>query len=181
MLIYPPIEFTLANGFLLMIPMLALRYGLPAMIRKSALPELEYFPPVRGRERPALKTYFITTTFLIFSPLLSKIRWDTAPAIVGILVYGLGLSLMILALVGYSQTPGLKIDGIYRFSRNPMCLGYFLIFFGASLLIGSWFHLITVVLYQIAVHFLILSEERWCLEQFGEPYKNYLLRVRRYF
>lgn len=181
MQIYPAVSFSLVNGFLLMIPLLGLRFGIPAGMRKTALAELEFFPPVRGFEKIALKVYFVTNTFLIFSPLLAKIQRGTYYSLAGWVIYILGLILMTISLINYCKQEGLKRKGIYRFSRNPMCIGYFLIYIGMALLIGSWFHLVIAVVYQVAVHWLILSEERWCLEKFGEGYKDYLKNVPRYF
>jgi protein-S-isoprenylcysteine O-methyltransferase Ste14 len=40
--------------------------------------------------------------------------------------------------------------------------------------------LVILVIFQISVHFLIISEERWCRGKFGEPYEKYMLEVRRY-
>lgn len=178
---YPPITLSLWNGFLLMIPLLALRFGLPALVRKETLEELEFFPPVHGSERTALKVYFVTNTFLIFSPFLAHLQTGTWLSISGWILYAVGLALMTVALVDFSRCDGFRQKGIYRFSRNPMYVGYFLIFIGTAVLIESWFHLVLAAIYQVAVHWLILSEERWCLENFGEAYRNYLDKVPRYF
>lgn len=181
MAFYPALVFSMLNGFLLIIPMLGLRFGLPAIIRKESLAELAFFPPVRGLEKLALKTYFITNTFLIFSPIMAAIQLNTSFAIFGLAIYSFGIIVMTFSLVNFSRTAKIKRSGIYRFSRNPMCIGYFLVYIGMALLIASWLHLFLTVIYQIAVHGLILSEERWCLEKFGEEYQDYLENVPRYY
>jgi protein-S-isoprenylcysteine O-methyltransferase Ste14 len=179
--IYPTITFTVLNGFLLIIPLLGLRFGLPALIRKEALSELDHFPPVIGFERIALKVYFITNTFLIFSPLLAHIRGGSIFSWIGWGIYAIGVLLLAVSLLNFSTSAGgLTRTGVYRLSRNPMYVGYFLIFIGIALLIGSWFHLAVTLIYQVAVHFLILSEERWCQATFGEELKEYKRKVRRY-
>lgn len=33
---------------------------------------------------------------------------------------------------------------------------------------------------KISAHWIILAEERWCIKKFGEEYKNYMNKVRRY-
>ena len=38
-----------------------------------------------------------------------------------------------------------------------------------------------VVIFQISAHWIILAEERWCLDQFGEKYARYMSEVNRYF
>jgi len=180
MSLYPKISFSLLNGFLLILPMLGLRLGIPALIRNDALAELDYFPPVLGVEKTALKVYFISNTYLVFSPLLAKIQpWSFAASLAWV-IYLAGIGLMLASLVQYSKNPGLKNNGVFRYSRNPICLGYFLIYIGTSLLIGSWFHFGLAVIYQIAVHFLILSEERWCLKRYGVQYQSYLAATPRY-
>ena len=40
---------------------------------------------------------------------------------------------------------------------------------------------IAYMIYQTAAHWIILSEERWCLEKFGKSYQDYQDKVRRYF
>jgi hypothetical protein len=62
-----------------------------------------------------------------------------------------------------------------------MYVAYFLIFFGVSCLIGSWTHLVITAIYQMSVHWLILSEERWCQDKYGRAFIDYRLQVRRYF
>lgn len=182
MFIYPKITLTLLNGFLLVLPMLALRFGVPALVRSEALAALDYFPPLRGSERLALKVYLVTNTFIVFSPLLAHIISGTPWQFIGWISYLLGIVVLSLGLWSFSvHCDGLIQAGLYRFSRNPIYLGYFLIFIGVALLIGSWFHLVLTLVYQVAVHDLILSEERWCQVTYGQPYLQYLKRVRRYF
>lgn len=181
MFIYPPITFTFQNGFLLVLPLLVLRFGLPALLHRKALTALDHFPPVIGREQLALKVYLVSNTFLVFSPLLARLVPDTQWGLAGWVCYALGIIVLVLALWSFSVAPGALIQtGLYRLSRNPIYIGYFLIFIGVSLLISSWFHLVLTLVYQVAVHFLILSEERWCLEVFGEEYLGYQRKVRRY-
>lgn len=179
--IYPPLRFVLLNGFLLTLPMLALRFGIPALMNKKALAELDYFPPVQGREKLALKVYFISNTFLIFSPALAEIQPAGAIKAGGWVVYLIGVVILAMSLRDYCRQEGLKTGGIYHVSRNPLCMGYLGVFLGTALLISSWFHLVLTVIYQIAVHGLILSEERWCLEAFGEEYYQYFKNTPRYF
>jgi protein-S-isoprenylcysteine O-methyltransferase Ste14 len=36
------------------------------------------------------------------------------------------------------------------------------------------------LVFQISAHWIILSEERWCVNKFGQEYINYMNKVRRY-
>ncbi len=182
MVIYPKITLTLFNGFLLILPLLIFRFGIPALIRKSASAKLNYFAPAVGDEKTALTIYYYTNTFLVFSPLFAKIRTDGSVVWLGLIFYVLGLLVLVPALITFSNTEGgLVTTGIYRWSRNPIYLAYFLILIGIAFLINSWAHVLITLIYQISVHGLILSEERWCREQFPEQFLTYSKHVRRYF
>jgi len=74
---------------------------------------------------------------------------------------------------------GINQNGLYRFSRNPMYLSYFLYFIGCVILTRSVILCGIVVLFQIASHWIILSEERWCMNTFGDAYRQYMKTVRR--
>jgi protein-S-isoprenylcysteine O-methyltransferase Ste14 len=75
---------------------------------------------------------------------------------------------------------GINLKGLYRISRNPMYLAYFIYFLGCVLLTRSLVLLALLIVFQISAHWIILSEERWCIEKFGEEYLNYMKKVRRY-
>lgn len=61
-----------------------------------------------------------------------------------------------------------------------MYVAYFICFVGMALLTRSFPLLGLVLIFQISAHWIILAEERWCLEQFGAAYEQYRKRVRRY-
>ena len=100
----------------------------------------------------------------------------------GLVLYLLGLALCAGAVVSFGRpSPGpFREDGLYRFSRNPMYVSYFVYFAGCVLLTRSRLLAALVLLFQLSEHWIILAEERWCREQFGAPYEAYRKRVRRY-
>lgn len=61
-----------------------------------------------------------------------------------------------------------------------MYVGYFICFIGMSFLTQSLIIFLIVLIFQVSAHWIILSEERWCLEKFGNKYKEYTKKVRRY-
>jgi protein-S-isoprenylcysteine O-methyltransferase Ste14 len=101
---------------------------------------------------------------------------------------GLLLSAISLINLGASTRLGLpasqtsfKTHGIYRFSRNPMYLGFDLLTLGA---IACNPHVVIAVmgLYSMIVyHLIILGEEKFLRQRFGDTYAEYADRVRRYF
>ncbi|MES1989569.1 MAG: isoprenylcysteine carboxylmethyltransferase family protein [Pseudomonadota bacterium] len=75
----------------------------------------------------------------------------------------------------------LVTDGLYRYSRNPMYLGFAIVLTGTALILGSFEGLI------IAAGFVIISD-RWFVgyeearmrETFGDAYTAYCRRTRRW-
>lgn len=70
--------------------------------------------------------------------------------------------------------------GLYRFSRNPMYIGFNL-FTISSILINANLILLMFALYSIMIYHLIIKGEEVFLEKrFGDEYINYKNKVRRY-
>ena len=71
--------------------------------------------------------------------------------------------------------------GPYRYTRNPLYLGgNVFIFFGASLLLGSPTALIATALHLPLVDAFIRREERQLDREFGDEWRSYKHRVRRW-
>lgn len=81
----------------------------------------------------------------------------------------------------WTPTPSLILRGPYRFSRNPMYVGMTIFTIGiAGVLARGWIALLAP-LALVAVHqSAVLPEEAYLAEAFGESYKEYAKRVRRY-
>jgi protein-S-isoprenylcysteine O-methyltransferase Ste14 len=59
-------------------------------------------------------------------------------------------------------------------------VAYFVYFLGCVLLTRSLLLFAILLVFQISAHWIILSEERWCMEKFGEDYIRYMRGTRRY-
>jgi protein-S-isoprenylcysteine O-methyltransferase Ste14 len=72
-------------------------------------------------------------------------------------------------------------SGPYRFSRNPLYLGgNVFIFFGAALLFGSPTALVVTAIHIPLMDRFIRREERQLERDFGEAWRSYRKRVRRW-
>ena len=72
-------------------------------------------------------------------------------------------------------------SGPFRFSRNPLYLGgNVFTFFGASLLLGSPAALTMTALHLPLVDWMIRREERQLEARFGDEFRSYRARVRRW-
>jgi len=75
----------------------------------------------------------------------------------------------------------LVVDGIFRFSRNPMYLSLLLLLFGWTIWLGSIFNiaLLAGFVWYIST-FQIKPEEEVLRSLFGENYEHYCSSVRRW-
>jgi protein-S-isoprenylcysteine O-methyltransferase Ste14 len=72
-------------------------------------------------------------------------------------------------------------SGPYRFSRNPLYLGLTIIYLGLSLAVNSWWCLLLLIPIGLLMHFqVVVREERYLKGKFGDTYRQYQSRVRRY-
>ncbi len=75
----------------------------------------------------------------------------------------------------------LVTTGPFRFTRNPIYLGFFLIYLGFTLLAGTlWGIVLSPFLIGTVTRWTIHVEEAYLLDKFGDDYTAYLLRVRRW-
>lgn len=170
------------NAFFTVIPIILIRYGLLSILSKEALKRASLFAPVMGKEKVAYWVYQISTVLMLLYLLLLKIRVDSDWFYIGIIIYSLGIILYVVSMINYSKPKinGINLNGLYRVSRNPMYIAYFIYFLGCVFLTQSWILLVLLICFQISAHWIILSEERWCIKKFGEEYIKYMNRVRRY-
>ena len=72
-------------------------------------------------------------------------------------------------------------DGPYRFSRNPLYLGgNVFIFFGASLVLGTLGGVVLTVIHWPLMGLMVRREERQLEVAFGDQWRRYKERVRRW-
>ncbi len=170
------------NAILIIIPFLLIRFGLLSIVNKEALKRAAYFAPLIGKEKAAYGVYQISNILFFIYLCFLKITTDPYWLYAGLAVYGLGVLLCIMSVLTFSKPAanGINLKGLYRISRNPMYVAYFIYFLGCVLLTQSLILLAILMVFQVSAHWIILSEERWCVKKFGEEYISYMKKVRRY-
>jgi protein-S-isoprenylcysteine O-methyltransferase Ste14 len=78
------------------------------------------------------------------------------------------------------QQSTIKSTGLYRVSRNPLYLGFYLIGFASCLYVPTAINLILVGIAITVHHRVVLAEECFLRRHFGETYTEYSGRVHRY-
>ena len=171
------------NGFLLLIPFLLIRFGVLSHLDRAAVKRAAFFAPMAGKEIAAYWIYQLSNAAIFIVLFFLKVPIDFSWQFwSGTLFYLLGLVLCTASVIDFAAPSGegLNQNGLYRFSRNPMYLSYFLLFMGCALLTHSALLGGIVIIFQLSSHWIILSEERWCIGKFGDAYRQYMKRVRRY-
>jgi len=110
---------------------------------------------------------------------------------VGIAFLALGVGIAIwgrrtLTAAGTNVNPGqptttIVTTGPYRFSRNPLYVGLITFYVGATLLFNTWWgFLLLPPLFAVLHSGVVLREERYLEGKFGDAYRHYRAKVRRY-
>ena len=125
----------------------------------------------------------------LLAPVAGPLPWVVRLLGIPVVAAGLVLNLGGAGLFGRVDTnirtfddPGLLVtEGPFRFSRNPMYLGFTLVLGGVALLVGTataWAG--AVVFFGAAHRWYIPFEERRMVATFGTAYDDYRRRVPRW-
>lgn len=80
-----------------------------------------------------------------------------------------------------NKTSSLITSGIYNYTRNPMYLGLLLILISTALFIKNFISFLIIPLFVIFINKnQILPEEQILENIFGEEYRNYTKKVKRW-
>ena len=136
-------------------------------------------PPLNKKEH---KLDVIATLIFVASVIYSfflPLKLGTAWLYIGLIVYLFGMIFNIVAGTNLVNTPMDRpaTKGLYRISRNPIYLSANLIFIGMGIACASWLVLLLIAVSIILQNILIDAEERWCLEKYGDAYREYMNRT----
>lgn len=110
----------------------------------------------------------------------------------GFLIFAAGSVIMLICVASFAirgkgtlspadPTKKLVVSGLYRFSRNPMYVGVAMMLIGESIFFQSYivgaYALLVVISFNI---FIVFFEELRLLNDFGNEYKEYTKKVRRW-
>jgi protein-S-isoprenylcysteine O-methyltransferase Ste14 len=122
--------------------------------------------------------YFILVIYSIFVPLKLGTVW----LYVGLPVFLIGLIPYIMLTVNFVTTPLDRpvATGIYRYSRHPSYVTMLPVLLGVGIASASWIFLLLSIVTQILHPLFVPAEEHFCLEKYGESYRQYMDRTPRW-
>ncbi len=112
-------------------------------------------------------------------------------AYIGYVALAIGLGIIFLAFKEFSKaevradcatsSKVLVATGIYKYSRNPMYLGFFVNFIGIYFLFNNLWYLILLIPAYVLFRFMVIAkEEEYLAAKFGDEYSRYKSSVRRW-
>ncbi len=180
---FPNLALGLLNGWILPV-ILYLSFGLLlAVLPKRAVARLYD----RSHQEPRRALPRILGVLLVLAwlaqAILTPLRQGHAVLAIGLALYAFGLAGFIVALLNFAATPPDQpvTRGLYRISRHPQQFMISVAFLGTSVAMGSWPALLLMGIAVVGGHFRLLAEEKACLQQYGDSYRDYMKRVPRYF
>jgi protein-S-isoprenylcysteine O-methyltransferase Ste14 len=135
-------------------------------------------PAEAGGVKPIqIPTLLLIILFIIsiFLPLKLGTTWFY----IGLAIYLFGIMMFLSSMITAAKTPMGQVftRGMYRYSRHPLYLSFFVIFLGISVASASWLFLLLSVGWMIFPISQVTSEEQGCLESFGIQYQEYKNRT----
>jgi protein-S-isoprenylcysteine O-methyltransferase Ste14 len=149
------------------------------------------------------KTDFLIPPFALFYFYLifaNAFHWKSAGATqffalpwiswIGVFLCCAGLLVLFLSLVSFGASFRIGIDtespdklvtsGVFAFTRNPIYVAFGFVLLGEFLILPNWIMLVYLVAGVALFHRQVLREEAYLREHYGDEFRAYSARVRRY-
>lgn len=150
--------------------------------------------PLALRVPPMALTLFACLTAWLGARIVPVLRVESPVLLpIAVSLFGLGAGFSAAGVISFlrarttvnpttpSAASALVVSGIFRFTRNPMYLGFLCFLLGEIAWLGSPAALLTAPAFVIYLyHFQILPEESALYARFGTDFANYVARVPRW-
>ncbi len=174
--------FVLAWLFFHLVPLaeLILRYkykNIEGIFKKSS------FVPLNKTEKKISNFWMMVLFLLLIYSVFLPLQLGTVWFYIGLAIFILGVIVSQIAGMPWATTP---LDepitkGLYRYSRHPIYFAVFLQYIGVGIASASWLFLLLLMVSIILSFFAqIIPEERFCLEKYGDAYRDYMNRTPRW-
>lgn len=160
----------------------------------SSRASFQFFPPPSKNswQHRAFKALFRLFLYPLLA--LSVLVFEPGIGTRAVIQYGLGGSLIVLGFGlafwitfqlgwrnAFGEKLGLRTDGWFRFSRNPIYVATWVGLIGWGVLVNHDLVTILLALWGLMYVLAPILEEPWLEKQYGEPYRNYKQSTSRFF
>jgi len=177
MSVLPDFEIGVLNAWIFIIPLIVYWFTGIKFLFSKRMPES---PPPESRKDKILSMVLVVTMFFsFFYSVFVPFKLETIWFYIGLLVYLAGTFLIIISMINFATTPLEKpvTKGVYRYSRNPMFIGFFLVYLGVAIACISWVYLLITILFIILVYYMSPLEEAITLDHYGANYEEYMKKT----
>jgi protein-S-isoprenylcysteine O-methyltransferase Ste14 len=175
----PAFELGLWNAWILILPIIIVSVFGAKTLSKRKSEESSSFPlKVKAVTILYFSIELLSYVYSIFLPLELNTVWF----IVGLLIYLSAFCFLIMGLLNFAATPAndLVTTGVYSISRNPSYVSDVLIKMSIGIACLSWIFLLIAVMDFVLLWTIVITEERFLLDRYGNTYRNYLSRTPRW-
>jgi protein-S-isoprenylcysteine O-methyltransferase Ste14 len=140
---------------------------------------------------PVLTVIFIVIAYLAKRTIPLPFVVSSAVENIGFVLVVIGFLFGVAALLAFrkarttldphGKVSAIVTEGVYRFTRNPIYLGFFLMVIGLPLNSGSYWGILLAPVFVMSMNSLVIEKEEAYLEKkFRDVYTSYKSRVRRW-
>jgi protein-S-isoprenylcysteine O-methyltransferase Ste14 len=176
----PVFELGLWNAWIFILPVIIIFILGPKILGKR---EHEEGSSVAKKAKTASNLYFpimlLSYAYSIFLPL----KLDTIWFIIGLLIYLPVMLFLVIGFLNLATTPvnELATRGVYGISRNPLYFGEVLVSISIGIVCLSWvFLLMTIAKFLLIHYYVVVAEEPFLIEKYGDTYREYMNRTSRW-
>jgi protein-S-isoprenylcysteine O-methyltransferase Ste14 len=184
LILVPEFQLGVWNAWIFVLLGLLIGFVSWALIGKEAMRKFRMTPnvPRTRAEKTSDRVYLLLSGASMVYSVLLPIRLGSLWFYVGLVIWVLSEILSLMSFVSFGTTPLDEVvtKGIFRISRNPVCLSGFLFNVGIGIACASWVFLLYAVVDAILMRISIGAEERFLLEKYGTSYREYMSRTPRW-
>jgi len=172
-------SLSISNLWLFSSVFLLLNAGFISLFPKHNIEKFVKMPKVKNYTKLNQITYYLLFAVSIFVPL----KTGTLYFYVGLILFILGILFYTISLLYFeiSEYHLPVTGGIYKFSRHPVYVSFFIINLGMITASISIIVFIIAFLHFYSLKFIIKEEENICKRKYGNLYSDYKQKTKRYF
>ena len=180
MSLIPAFEIGVWNAWIFMPYLFLIMYAV-AKLKKGEEPKNELEALSKTEKRIfafSMLVFFSALIYSIFLPL----RLGTIWFYIGLSITLIGLVTVTIAMANFASSPWDEpvTKGLYHYSRHPLYITLFIFLLGVGIASASWLFLLLSIIFTILNSQRAIHEERFCLKQYGDAYREYMNRTPRW-